>query len=237
MPKIIAITGLGGRSGKTTVSLNLSVSMSLFEKRNLLILFDSHPGISKEMIPDFRADEIIQKSLVPYTDFMVSGFEESFLFKSIASEPERSAYVFDAFLEKVANDYEYVLLDLSSDMDFLTVSSISACDYLVIVSENRNFDLAAIRRIVLMVSQLKKHTGKKMRILGILTWGYLLQAEMLSLPWPHGLNEHILKHFIPYDRSMGENCSDKMPICLKDIMSPTSISYLELCREIISMKE
>lgn len=237
MPKIIAITGLGGRSGKTTVSLNLSASMSLFEKRNLLILFDSHPGISKSMIPDFRADEVIQKSLLPYTDIMLSGFEDSFSFKSIVSDSERSACVFDSFLERVANDYDYVFLDLPAGMGFLAVSSLSACDDLVIVTENRNFDLEEIRRIVLMVSQLKKRTGKNIRILGILTWGYLLQDEMIYLPWPHGLNQHILKHLIPYDHSMAENCSDKMPICLKDIMSPASISYLELCREIISMKE
>lgn len=237
MPKIIAIAGLCRGSGKTTVSLNLAASLSLFEKKNLIIDFDIHSGLSKCLRPDVRQDDIIHKYLFSHTDYMSPGFEDSTFFKSIASDLARAGRVFETFIELIAKEYEYVILDLPSEIDFLSISALAACDDVIIVKRNTCFDLEAIQRLLFTVAKLTRVFCKKINILGILSWGYVIPAETYAVPWPLDLKEYVLKVFIPYDKAMESDELDIRPICFKDIMSPAAISYLDLCRHITGLNE
>ena len=234
MSKVIAIAGLTPGSGKTTVSLNLAASFSIYEKKNLVVDFDSHSDIPKSVKAGIAGDKIVFERLYPFTDLIPSGFEESSFFKKIAADCSRTEKAFETFMDVLSKAYEFVIFDIPSKMDFLSTSALAVCDDVIIVKQSSAFDLEAIQKLLLTISQINRRFEKKINIKGILTWGHSMPLEASFKPWPVNLDPHILKVFIPYEKVIKEKEKIQIPFCFKDISSPASISYLELCRELIA---
>lgn len=234
MSKIIAIAGLTPGSGKTTVSLNLAASLSIYEKKNLVVDFDINSEVSNLVRAGITLDKIVFERLYPFTDFIPSGFEESLFFKKIAGVCSKTEKVFEIFIKSLSKKYEFVILDIPSKMDFLSTSALAVCDDVIIVKKNNEFDLESIQRLLFTIFQINRRFEKKISIKGILTWGHSIPFESSFKAWPPDLNSHIIKVFIPYENIMEKNERIRTPFCFKDILSPASISYLEFCRELIA---
>ncbi len=235
MPKIIGIAGLTPDSGKTTAALNLSASFSVYGQRNLLVDLDPDSEVSKQIKPVMKKGQLLYKSLFPYTDFIPSGFEESRYFRRIAGDRKKSGRVFEIFMNYISEDYEYVIIDLPSEMDFVSASALAECDQIIIVKKNDCLDLESIYRLLVAVSRINRILKKRTGIFGILTWGYVIPFIPGIKPWPDAIEKYILRIFIPYEKLMDKRESDKSyltPICFRDILNPASISYLELCRTV-----
>jgi len=234
MSKIIAIAGLTPGSGKTTVSLNLAASLSIYEKKNLVVDFDNNSEVSNRLRAGITENKVFFERLYPFTDFIPSGFEESSFFKKIAGVCSKTEKVFEIFIKSLSKEYEFVIFDIPSKMDFLSTSALAVCEDVIIVNKSNEFNLKAIQRLLLTIFQINKRFEKKINIKGILTWGHSIPLESSFKAWPPDLNSHIIKVFIPYENIMDNNEKFQTPFCFNDILSPASISYLEFCRELIA---
>lgn len=235
MPTITAITGLAPGCGKTTVCLNIAASLSLFEKKCLIVDLDPYSSWSGDLKKDHLEKELIFRELYPFTDCIFSGFEERDCFKELTSCANGPEKVFEVFMNSVSSGYDHVLVDTTSRMDFMSTSALEVCDDIIISKKYNDFDLEAIYRLVTTVSQINKRFSKKIAIKGIVTWGYDISRESaheIVKSWPEALDDHVMKIFIPSD--MGHSLSDTgyTPYCHTDVLGHASMAYLDLCRHL-----
>lgn len=180
--KILAFANQKGGVGKTTSAVNVAAALGLRGLRVLLVDIDpqgntsSGVGINKKdlklssysvMLGKSTCSEAIQTtgftglSVLP-SNISLAGAE----FEMINSEG-RERFLKNA-LDKVRDNYDYIIIDCPPSLGMLTVNGLVACDGVIIPMQCEYYALEGLSQLVMSIRQVKKHYNSNIEITGII---------------------------------------------------------------------
>jgi chromosome partitioning protein len=247
--RIIAITNQKGGVGKTTTSVNLGACLAYIGKKVLLVDIDpqgnatSGVGIEKgdvqECIYDVLVDDAEVKNLVKPTTverlyavpatISLAGAEIE-LVPTISREVRLKRA-----LEKVKDEYDYIIIDCPPSLGLLTINALTASDAVIIPVQCEYYALEGLSQLLSTVRLVQKHLNHDLAIDGVL-------LTMLDARTNLGIQviEEVKKYFqdkvyrtiVPRNIRLSEAPSHGEPIIIYDPKSRGAEVYLDLAKEV-----
>jgi len=250
LAKIITIANQKGGVGKTTTAINLAACLAAAERRTLLVDLDpqgnatSGIGIAKEKtevsIYDVLFDratlgEILCRTALPFLDVAPSNMEligaEIELVGVLARESRLKNQ-----LEKIRDQYDYILIDCPPSLGLLTVNALTASDSVLIPLQCEYYSLEGLTQLMHTIKLVKRALNPDLRVEGIVLTMYdarvNLSAQVLKEVREH-FREQAMQTVIPRNIRLSEAPSFGKPIILYDIRCAGAESYLNLAKEVM----
>jgi len=250
MGKVISIANQKGGVGKTTTSINLAASLAALEFKTLLIDADpqanttSGLGINQSqikktvyecMINQNIETESILKTDIEYlhllpSDIDLVGAEVEMV--DIDNRDLRMKY----FIDKIKNNYDFVIIDCSPSLGIVTVNALVASDSVIIPVQCEYFALEGLGKLLETIKLIQNDLNKNLNIEGILMSMYDVRLRLSNQ-----VVEEVQTHFktlvfntiIPRNVKLSEAPSFGIPAISYDASCKGSISYLNLAKEVI----
>ncbi|MGH7808304.1 MAG: ParA family protein [Thermodesulfobacteriota bacterium] len=251
MSRIVAIINQKGGSGKTTTAVNLGAYLARFGKSVLLIDLDPqanstiHLGLKphevERSVYDVMMDErlfsdVIRKTavdnlLIAPADINLSGVEIE-----LAGMVGREIILKDA-VEKIANNYDYILIDSPPSLGLLTVNALTVAKEIIIPVQTEFFALEGMSKLFHIVDIVKKRLNRDLRITGIVPTMFdgrtNLSREVMEKIREH-FGDKVYKTIVRKNVRLAEASSHGKPILLYDPRSTGAEDYETLSREVDS---
>lgn len=250
MAKIITIANQKGGVGKTTTAINLAACLAAAERRTLLVDLDpqgnatSGIGIAKEKtevsIYDVLFDqatlgEILCRTALPFLDVAPSNMEligaEIELVGVLARESRLKNQ-----LEKIRDQYDYILIDCPPSLGLLTVNALTASDSVLIPLQCEYYSLEGLTQLMHTIKLVKRALNPDLKVEGIVITMYdarvNLSAQVVKEVREH-FREQAMQTVIPRNIRLSEAPSFGKPIILYDIRCAGAESYLNLAKEVM----
>ena len=254
MARIIAITNQKGGVGKTTTAINLSACLAEAGQHVLLVDFDpqgnasSGLGLEREGIEntvyDLLTEEVtfeecriaeIQKNLdILPSDMNLAGAEIEF------QEIEDKEKLLRSYLEKIKDDYDFILIDCPPSLNILTINALTAADTVLVPIQCEYYALEGLGQVLKTVDLVKRKLNPGLELEGVVFTMYDARTN-LSLEVVENvksnLNRTIYKTIIPRNVRLAEAPSHGMSINQYDTRSTGAESYRMLAAEVMSRGE
>ncbi|WP_434414664.1 ParA family protein [symbiont of Argiope bruennichi] len=253
MAKVISLINQKGGVGKTTSAINLAFEFSNLNKKTLL--FDLDPqghatiglGFLKSKLSkcafDLLADrakfeEVIKNisknlDLIPATINLAS--IETFL-----QEDENGIYKLKSIIEKVAPNYEYILVDCPPSLGILNKNALITSDNVIIPMQAEFYSLDGIVQILSFINLIKKNYNQKLDLLGIFVTmfdGRTVLSRQVYRKVKEKFQEKLFEITIPRNVKISEAQSFGKAISQYDKNCIGAIRYQILAKEILSKYE
>lgn len=250
MGKIIAIANQKGGVGKTTTAFNLGSCLAVAGKKVLLIDADPQANATSGLGIDPREPEAsIYECLVdsyPVASAIRPTCIEGLMLLSsridlvgaeleMINKPERE-HILSKILAPVVDQFDYILIDCSPSLGFITVNALTAADSVIIPVQAEYFALEGISQLLNTIRIIKTRLKPSLEI-----EGFLLTMYDARLRLANQIYEELKGHFgdmvfstvIPRNIKLSESPSHGLPVILYDPDSRGAISYQQLARELL----
>jgi len=250
MGKVIALANQKGGVGKTTTAINLAASLAVLEYKVLIIDADPQANATSGVGFDVRnvktsiyeciVDEldprkIILNTEIPGLDLIPSHIDLVGAEIEMLNLPNREK-VLRHVIEKIKDDYDFILIDCSPSLGLITVNSLTAADSVIIPVQCEYFALEGLGKLLntIKIIQTKLHPDLEIE-------GFLLTMYDSRLNLSNQVMEEVKKHFqemvfesvIHRNIKLSEAPSYGQPAILYDATSKGAASYMNLARELL----
>ena len=250
MARIIAIANQKGGVGKTTTAVNLSACIAVKGRKVLLIDIDpqgnatSGLGVDKrkvdlatydviingENIRDCIVPTVIDSLMLCPSNIDLAGAEVELV--SVISREMRLKEA----VEKIRDDYDYILIDCPPSLGLLTVNALSAADTILVPIQCEYYALEGLSQLMDTVKIVRKHLNRTLDVEGVVLTMFDARTN-LSIQ----VVDEVKKYFsnrvystvIPRNVRLSEAPSHGQPVILYDPKSKGSECYMELAEEVI----
>ena len=188
------------------------------------------------MLGDCELEDCLQRDVqrnldVLPSDSNLAGAEIELL------DVERKEYVLKQHLEKVRDQYDFIIIDCPPSLSLLTINALVAADTVLVPIQCEYYALEGLSQVLRTVSLVRKKMNPALELEGVVFTMYDARTN-LSLQVvenvKNNLNERIYKTIIPRNVRLAEAPSHGMPINLYDSKSTGAESYRLLAAEVIS---
>ncbi|WP_298138118.1 AAA family ATPase [Flavobacterium sp.] len=250
MGKIIAIANQKGGVGKTTTSVNLAASLGVLEKKVLLIDADPQANASSGLGIDVESVEIgtyqilehsntpqeaIIKSTSPNVDVIPAHIDLVAIEIELVDKENRE-YMLKQALEKIKDEYDYILIDCAPSLGLLTLNALTAADSVVIPIQCEYFALEGLGKLLNTIKSVQKIHNPSLDIEGLLLTMYdsrlRLSNQVVEEVQKH-FNDMVFKTIIQRNVKLSEAPSFGESIIAFDATSKGATNYISLAEEII----
>jgi len=250
MGKIIAIANQKGGVGKTTTAINLTASLATLNKKVLIVDADPQANASSGLSINIRnlkktIYECIVNGIDPEDAILSTEVPNLFILPShidlVGAEIEMLNFqnrekVLKEALEKIKNQYDYILIDCSPSLGLITVNSLTAANSVIIPVQCEYFALEGISKLLNTIKIIKSKLNPKLEI-----EGFLLTMYDSRLRLANQVYEEVKKHFgdmvfttvIQRNIKLSEAPSYGQPVLLYDPDSRGAYHYIQLAKELI----
>jgi chromosome partitioning protein len=250
MGKIIAIANQKGGVGKTTTTVNLAASLGVLEKKVLLIDADPQANASSGLGIDVENVEIgtyqiLEHSNTPQEATIASSAPNVSVIPAhidlVAIEIElvdkdKREYMLKQALEKVKDEYDYILIDCAPSLGLLTLNALTAADSVIIPIQCEYFALEGLGKLLNTIKSVQKIHNAELDIEGLLLTMYdsrlRLSNQVVEEVQKH-FNDMVFKTIIQRNVKLSEAPSFGESIINFDATSKGASNYLSLAQEII----
>lgn len=253
MNNVIAFFNQKGGVGKTTISTNLSASLS--KKGFKVLLIDSDPqgnatsalGINKNstvyntydvLLGDIHPDEAIIKtgydnlSIIP-SNVQLAGAEIEMI------NFEHREYLMRRALEQVYQNYDYVFIDCPPSLGLLAINALVASKSIIIPIQCEYYALEGVSQLVNTYKLIRKSLNKELVIGGVVISMYDPRMNLTQL-----VVDEVIKYFdkkvfetkIPRNVKLAEAPSHGIPIIYYDDKSKGAESFHLLTNEFVERR-
>lgn len=246
MSVVITVFNQKGGVGKSTTVINLSSALALRGKRTLIIDMDpqgnSTSGLGvyefKNMIYDFLIDEkvdSIYKTGFSKLDIIPSNGE----FAGVEIELARCEdwqFKLKKMLDKVKDNYDYVIIDSPPSLGILSMMSLVASDKILIPVQCEYYALEGVSQLMDTITLVKDNFNPKLNILGIVMSMYDGRTNLSNQVVEEVekfFKDKVFKTYIPRNVRLAEAPSFGMNIFDYDSKSKGAKAYIDLAKEVI----
>ncbi len=250
MGKTISIANQKGGVGKTTTAINLAASLAVLEFKTLLVDADpqanSTSGVGFDprnvktsiyecIINEVQPKDIILQTSTPNLFLLPSHIDLVGAEIEMIGLPNRE-YMMKGVLQKVKDDFDFIIIDCSPSLGLITINSLTASDSVIIPVQCEYFALEGLGKLLNTVKIVQTRLNPELEIEGILLTMYDTRLRLSNQ-----VVEEVRTHFqqmvfdtiIQRTTKLGEAPSFGETIIMHDAMSKGAINYLNLARELL----
>ena len=251
MGRIIAIANQKGGVGKTTTAINLSACLA--EKGQKVLAIDMDPqgnmtsglGLDKDsiekniydlMIGESDVKEVLQKDALDNLDVIPTSIDLSAAEIELIGVEDKE-YIIKNAIEKIKDNYDYVIIDCPPSLNMLTINAMTTDDSVLVPIQCEYYALEGLSQLIHTVELVKERLNPVLEIEGVVFTMYDARTN-LSLQVVENvkdnLQQNIYKTIIPRNIRLAEAPSYGMPINLYDSKSAGADSYMRLADEVMN---
>jgi chromosome partitioning protein len=250
MGKVIAIANQKGGVGKTTSAINLGASLAVLEKKTLLIDADPQANatsgvgfdpqtiktsIYECIIDDIDPHSIVLKTSTPNLDLIPAHIDLVGAEIEMINLPNREKMM-RKVIEKIKDEYDYIVIDCSPSLGLVTVNSLTAADSVIIPVQCEYFALEGLGKLLNTIRIVQTRLNPGLEIEGILLTMFdsrLRLAKQVVEDVRSHFQHMVFDTLIYRNTKLGEAPSFGETIIMHDANCSGSVNYLNLAREIL----
>lgn len=250
MAKIIAFANQKGGVGKTTTAVNLAAALAEQGKKILICDFDPQGNATSGYGVDPRGLEVsIYDLLIDDEIDIYDAIVETKWVDLIGANVnlagaeldligmEKREYRLKMVLERVRNDYDFILIDCPPSLGLLTLNCLCAADSFLVPLQCEYYALEGLTQLMSTIRNVQKALNKDIRLEGVLLTMFDGRTN-LSIQ----VVEEVKKHFgnqvfssvVPRNVRLSEAPSHGKPITAYDRYSRGAEAYMKLAEEFLN---
>jgi chromosome partitioning protein len=250
MSKVIALANQKGGVGKTTTAINLAASLAVLEKTVLIVDADPQGNATSGIGFDVRhvkaslyeclidgqnPADVILNTETQGLDIMPSNIDLVGAEIELLNMPNREK-IMKQVVDKVRDNYDFVLIDCSPSLGLITVNALTAADSLIIPVQCEYFALEGLGKLLNTIKLIQGRLNEDLQIEGFLLTMYDSRLR-LSNQVVEEVNKHfqemVFKTLIQRNVTLGEAPSYGKPVVMYDAASVGAKNYLNLAKELL----
>ncbi len=254
MTRIIAIANQKGGVGKTTTAINLAASLAILEHKTLLIDADPQANatsgigfdprniktsIYECIINEIEPKDIILNTSTPHLDLIPAHIDLVGAEIEMINLPNRE-HMMRAAINKIKDQYEFIIIDCSPSLGLITVNSLTAADSVIIPVQCEYFALEGLGKLLNTIKIVQTRLNPELEIEGILLTMYdsrlRLSNQVVEEVKTH-FQQMVFDTIIQRNTRLGEAPSFGLSVIMHDASSSGAVNYLNLAREILQKNE
>ena len=248
MGRVIALANQKGGVGKTTTGINLAASLGRTRRRVLLIDMDPQgnatvgSGVRKGQgagtyevllgstgIADVAVTGSGGFDVVPADEHLAGAQVE------LINEAGRDRRLREA-IDKVRDNYDYILIDCPPSLNLLTVNALVAADAVLVPLQCEFFALEGLSQLLLTVRELRQTANPGLRVEGVLLTMHDRRnnlSQQVERDARETLGNLVFRTVIPRNVRLSEAPSYAIPGLIYDPGSSGARAYRAFAREFL----